>query len=181
MMMRKFQTARYNVSGVQTPADGWMHVRSHVTLPDAEAGGGWIQGREPFHATEVRRISRQRSFTVPFNGAALFLCLLFVAFGAAALSKAVKKAEITKNIVSMEESIDTTLRDNAELTLEVAAARDSAHISYLAVQNLGMIDSKTVEAVPVVAPETRPAKTAQTTQVHSSFYDARDGMISGSR
>ena len=181
MMMRKFQKAPYSVSGVQTPSEGWMHVRSHVTVPDGEAGESWSLGREPYHATEVRRIRRQRSFTVPFNGAALFLCLLFVAFGAAALSKAAKKAEITRNIETMEESIVQAIQDTAELSLEVAAARDSAHISYLAVQNLGMIDSKTVEAVPVVAPETRPANTVQTLLVHSSFYVARDGTVSGSR
>ena len=113
MIMRKQRDIRYNVSGVQTPGDGWLNVRSHVTLPDAEAGGGWIQDREPFHATEVRRVNRQRTDTVPLNGAALFLCLLFVAFGVVTLNRVIKKAEIAKNIAVMEDSIASTILDNS--------------------------------------------------------------------
>ncbi len=175
MMMQQRSAVRYNVSGVQNAAGLCMNVRSHVTLPDADAGVEY-DPREPFRTGEPVRAAKLRNCQVPVNLAALMLCALFVVFGIAIVGKAIRRAELSKDISAMRENIAITIQDNARLTLEVAAARDSAHISYLAVQNLGMVDSKSVEAVPVIAPETRPNQAAQTTQANSW-----DGMISGSR
>ena len=177
MMMHQRKSVRYNVSGVQSAAGQRMNVRSNVTLPDAEAGMEWEEDREPFRADLAAKIAQKRSYDVPVHVAALILCAMFVVFGIAVIGKMVKKTEISKRITNMRQNIALTVQENQQLTLEVAAARDSAHISYMAVQNLGMVDSNSVEAVPVVAPETRPNLTAQTTQ--TSLWEG--GMITGSR
>ena len=174
--MQQRRAVRYNVSGVQCVGGQRMNVRSNVTLPDAEAGMEWTDEREPFRCTEAVRIPKRRSFQMPVHLAALILCALFVLFGIAAVNKLARKAQITKDITAMRENIALTIQENARLTLEVAAARDSAHISYMAVQTLGMVDSNSVEAVPVIAPDTRPDLAAQTAQA-----GVWDGMISGSR
>lgn len=176
MMMHQRNSVRYKVSGVQSAAGQRMNVRSNVTLPNAEAGMEWEEDREPFRASDARKIAQKRSYDVPVHIAALILCALFVAFGIAVISKVTRKSEISKAITDMRSNIALTVQENQQLSLEVAAARDSAHISYMAVQSLHMVDSNSVEAVPVVAPETRPNLAAQTPQ--TGFWD---GMISGSR
>ena len=174
--MHQRKSVRYKVSGVQSAAGQRMNVRSNVTLPDAEAGMEWAEDREPFRADDVAKIVQKRSYDVPVHIAALILCALFVAFGIATVGKMARKSKISKEISAIRENIALTVQENQHLALEVAAARDSAHISYMAVQTLGMVDSNAVEAVPVVAPETRPNQAAQTTQL-----SAWGGMISGSR
>ena len=177
-----FRRGRYGQSGAKAPQDELMQVRINVTLPDAEAGGTWAEGPEPFQATEVRRIQRQRTDTIPLNVAALVLCALFVVFGAAVVSRANKRAEISKSISAMNDSITATERDNSELSLAVAAARDYNHVSTMAEKELNMVRADTVQPVEIYAPETRPRQTVQTTLAGSSEpFDARDGMISGSR
>ena len=192
MMMRKLadflggrtlRRGRYGSSGAKGTDDDLMQVRINVTLPDAEAGGTWAEeDQQPFRATEVRRIQRQRACTVPLNAAALMLCALFVLFGAAVVSRAARRAEISKSISAMESSIEATRRDNSELSLAVAAARDYSHVSTMAEKELNMVKADLVQPVEIYAPETRPRQQAQTPLAGSSEpYDARDGIISGSR
>ena len=176
MMMHQRKSVRYKVSGVQFAAGQRMNVRSNVTLPDAEAGMAWEEDREPFRVSESAQIAQKRSYDVPVHIAALILCALFVLFGIAIIGKMIEKSQISKNITAMKSNIDLTNEENALLALEVAAARDKEHITYMATESLGMVKSNTAEAVPVIAPETRPHQAAQTTQTN-----AWDSMISGSR
>ena len=178
MMMQTNRAMRYNVSGVQPMAGQRINVRTNVTLPDAEAGREWEEERRPFRAPGNRVRTRRFNWNiqVPMHIAALCLCALFVAFGIAVVSKAARKAQISKDITAIRANISLTMQENAQLTLEVAAARDSAHISYQAVNYLEMVDASTVKAVPVVAPDTRPNQAAQTLPAYGW-----NGMISGSR
>ena len=103
-------------------------------------------------------------------------------FGAAVISRAVRRAEISKSISAMQSGIQATERDNSELALAVAAARDYNHVTTMAEKELNMVKADSVTPVEVYAPETRPRQTVQTTLAgFLELNDARDGMISGSR
>ena len=72
-----------------------------------------------------------------------------------------------------------TAWDNQRLELEIAECRDSSRICYRAVQELGTVSSAAVEAVPVVAPDTRPYQQRAVSAAVGSPSAA--GLISGSR
>ena len=178
--MQKGRNMQYVAAGVQAAPGMRMNVRSNVRLPDSEAGRVWAQERQPYHAVQVRQTG-PRTVSVPMNAALLFLCALFVVFGALALGKASQRAELSKKISAMESSIAQTERDNMLLAVQIAEARDSARISYAASQSLGMISSTGVEAVPILAPDTRPYENNAKAQTEASPNSAPGGMIAGSR
>ena len=72
------------------------------------------------------------------------------------------------------------MRDNVDLTVQVMEARDSSRICYAAAQNLGMVAATGVDAVLVVAPDTRPFEHESVWAVNSPF-SVQNGIISGSR
>lgn len=175
-MMQKGKM-QYAMAGVQAMPGMRMNVRSHVHVPDAEAGheGQW----QPYYATETQKLPR-RSATVPANVGIIFLCAVFLVFGILVLDKACQRAELSKNISAMENSITQTIIDNSQLTLQVMEARDSSRICYAAAQDLGMVAATGVDAIQVMAPETRP--NIQTgSLMENSPFSIEHGMITGSR
>lgn len=178
--MQKARNVQYVAAGIQAMPGMAMNVRSHVRLPDSEAGCSWAQERQPYYASQVQRPSR-RIVTVPINAALIFLCALFVLFGALAINKVSQKTEIAKRISAMESGIAQTQRDNKQLAVELSEARDSARISYAAAQSLGMISSAGVEAVQIEAPDTRPFENKTSAQRDLSPNSGLSGMIAGSR
>ena len=179
--MQKGRNMQYVMAGVQLAPGIRMNVRGNVRLPDSEAGHDDQRGRQPYYAAQVRSGRRSGSVTVPATAALIFLCGLILLFGFLILDKTVQKAELSKKISSMESGIRETEADNMKLARDLTSARDSARISYEASQKLGMISSSGVEAVPVMAPDTRPFDTAKTAQAENSLLSAGGGMISGSR
>lgn len=178
--MQKGKNLQYAMAGVQAMPGMRMNVRSHVRIPDAEVGYDADAQRQPYYATGPATPVSRRSATIPANIAAIFLCAIFLVCGVLILNKAVERAALTKNISAMEQGIVQTLQDNTQLAVEVMEARDSARICYAAAQNLGMVASTGVEAVPVVAPETRP-NLYMDSLVASSPLTISHGIISGSR
>lgn len=176
-MMQKGKTMQYAMAGVQAMPGMRMNVRSHVHVPDAEAG--YDGQRQPYYAAETQRLPR-RSATVPANVGIIFLCAVFLAFGIMVLDRACQRAELSKNISAMEGSIAQTIIDNSQLTLEVMEARDSSRICYAAAQDLGMVAATGVEAIQVMAPDTRPDIQAESLTENSPF-SVEHGMITGSR
>lgn len=168
---------QYAMAGVQAMPGMRMNVRSHVHVPDAEAGYDGQQ--QPYYAAETQRLPR-RSATVPANVGIIFLCAVFLAFGIMVLDRACQRAELSKNISAMEGSIAQTIIDNSQLTLEVMEARDSSRICYAAAQDLGMVAATGVEAIQVMAPDTRPDIQAESLTENSPF-SVEHGMITGSR
>lgn len=180
--MQKGKTLQYAMAGVQAAPGMRMNVQSHVRLPDSEAGYDDEMGRVPYYAAEVSARAARRSLTIPANIGLIFLCALLVAFGVMIVGKVSARVKLAKDISAMESSIVQTTRDNTLLALEVSSARDSARICYAATQTLGMIAASGVEAVPVVAPDTRPpVYTKAYTAAESSPYSVRNGIITGSR
>ena len=171
---------QYASAGVQKNDFNRLRVQSHVYLPDATAGMEQDpQDRKAFvHDGPVP--SSRRRFTVSRNAALIFLCVLFVVFGYQVLVRAVAKSQESKNISLMEQSIYNTILENQGYAVEVAQARDSSRICYRAVQELGMVSSAAVEAVPVVAPDTRPHDAYRYNTAAAASPSAA-GQISGSR
>lgn len=170
---------QYTVAGVQNNAmEAMMNVRGNVRLPDADAGRAADPERRAYvHDGPVP--SSKKVLTVNRNGALIFLCLLFVFFGVKILSRVARRSAESKNISAMENSIAATILENRDLEVKLTSVRDSSRICYYAVQNLGMVSSAAVEAVPVYAPDTRPYETAKMNPAQNSPSAA--GMISGSR
>lgn len=177
--MQKGKNVQYVAAGVQAMPGMRMNVRSNVRLPDSEAGGHTVMDQQPYYAGQVRPAAR-RPVTVPLNAALIVLCALFLVFGVMILSRASTRAELTKRITGMKNSIAQTEIDNARLRLEVMNARDSARISEAAEQSCGMTASKNVQTIPVIAPNTRPYETKLTVQADTSPI-AQDAQKLGSR
>lgn len=170
----------YAMAGVQAMPGMRMNVRSHVHVPDAEVGYDAQAERQPYFASDPQTPVSRRSATIPTQVGVIFLCAVFVAFGLMVLNKSAKRAELSKEISAMEQSIAQTLRDNTQLAVQVMEARDSARICYAAAQNLGMVAATGVDAVSIAAPETRPAASANGLTGNSPF-PAGYGTITGSR
>ena len=169
----------YAVAGVQQNNPGIrLNVQSHVRLPDSEAGGAEMPW-QPYYAGQVAPAPR-RHLTVPSRIAAVVLCVMAVVFGGLIISRMSRKAQLARDMTVMENAILQTMKDNQDLAVQVAEARDSARVCFLAVQNLGMIASTGVEPVLVVAQDTRPDQPRMTAQ-ETSPYSAREGVIIGSR
>lgn len=178
--MQKGKTMQYAAAGVQSTPGMRMNVRSHVRIPDAEAGSENRMERQPYYATGSQKPVSHRSATLPTHVALIFLTAVFVFFGSLVLHKAVQRAQLSKDISAMETSIAKTLQDNTLLAVDVMKARDSSRICYAAAQRLGMVASSGMEAVPVQAPDTRPVNNMYSMTV-SSPLAVQQGSISGSR
>ena len=178
--MQKGKYTQYAVAGIPSTPGMRMNVRSNVRVPDSEAGGGMEYDRQPYYAETSQIVSPRRSITIPAHIGVIFLCAVFVIFGTMVLLRACERAELSKRISSMESSISQTIRDNTQLAVEVMEARDSARICYAAAQNLGMVAATGVDAVPVIAPDTRPFSNGSG-PTESSPFSAGHGIITGSR
>ncbi len=172
------RTMRYAQAGVHMNAGCMMNVRSHVSLPDAEAGRERDTDRQAYvHTGPVP--SSKRVIRIPVKWVAAMLGVLVLIFVYRIGGKLNQRASETKQISSMEQAIVATIRENMDLEAKIAVCRDSSRICYRAVQELGMVSSAAVNAVPVTAPDTRPyePKTVST----SAASPVAAGLISGSR
>lgn len=173
------QKSQYATAGVQLSPGICMNVRSHVRVPDSEAGRN--DGPKPFEARgEQKSISRHPG-TMPAAYAMLLLTVAFVLFGTLVILRVSEKAALSKDVTALETRIADTIRNNSELTVQVMQARDSARIGYEAVQTIGMIAASGVDSVPVTAPDTRPGNSVYGSQTGSSPLPAELGILSGSR
>lgn len=170
---------QYATAGKHAVQADMMHVRGNVYLPYADAGRA-EEGRRQAYVHDGPVPSSKRYWTVNRNGALVFLCLLFVFFGVKILTRVAARANESKNISAMQSSIAATIEENQRLAVKVAKARDSSRICYSAVQDLGMVSSAAVEAVPVIAPDTRPYGTMPLTTAAQTSPSAA-GYITGSR
>lgn len=172
------RSMRYAQAGVHAAPGGMMHVRSHVVLPDAEAGRERDGDRQAYvHRGPVP--SSRRVIRIPVSWAAVILGVLALFFVIKIGGKLNQRASESKQISSMEQAIVATIRENMELETQVAKCRDSSRICYRAVQELGMVSSAAVNAVPVTAPDTRPFEQKSVSTAAAS--PAVPGLISGSR
>lgn len=172
------RSMRYAQTGVHQSNEKMMNVRSCVFLPDADAGRERDAGRQAYvHSGPIP--VRRRTVTVPLSWALIFLAALSLVFVVRIGDRLSRRAGETRQIASMEKAIFATILENQQLEKDIAECRDSSRICYRAVQELGMMSSAAVEAVPVVAPDTRPFE-HNTVSVAAASPSAA-GLISGSR
>ena len=154
--MYKGKCGQFVTAGVQGTPTMRLNVRSNVRLPDSEVGGSWYaDDQKPFYAETIQPKKRE-PMTIPLNAALIFLCVLFVVFGALALNRVFRKTALAKNIHAMSQSIEETKTKIESLTLQVKEARDSARIGFDASHKLQMIAASEAETIAVQAPGTRP-------------------------
>ncbi|MBR3015840.1 MAG: hypothetical protein IKH57_01975 [Clostridia bacterium] len=180
-MMYKSKCGQFAAAGIQTTPSMRLNVRSNVRLPDSEVGGSWYaDDQKPFYA-ETIQVQKRGPLTVPLNTALLFLCVLFVVFGALALNRVIRKTAIAKDIHAMTQSIEETKIRIDGLTLQVKEARDSARIGYDASHRLQMVAASEAETVAVHAPSTRPFGEAYPTGTEVSPASIQGVQTIGSR
>lgn len=175
--MQREKNMTYATAGVQMGAGIEMNVRSHVFIPDAEAGCEEV--RSHYHAGY--QVVRKKEITLSRNHAAILLLILAGILTLIVGLKAVRYAETTQEYRTTMNRIESTVKANEKSTEELAKARDSHRIRYLATTEYGMVPADTVESIPVVAPQTRTqnSNTNGLTAEHP-FADGY-GMLSGSR
>ena len=154
--MYKGKKGKYVTAGVQKTPSMPFGVAATVHLPDSEVGAAWYDpNQKPFYAETVMKQKRGPR-TMMLNTALILLCALFVVFGVMTLTRTVRKAALAKDISAMEQAILELQRENADLALQVAQARDLARISYDAVNRLQMVASGEADTIAIHAPDTRP-------------------------
>lgn len=173
------RSMRYATAGVHQNNSGMMNVRWTVSLPDADAGRERDEENRRAYVHQGPVPSSRRVWRVPLSWALLFLGALTLVFVVKIGTRLSARANESRQIASMEQAIINTIRENQELTLEIAKCRDSSRICYRAVQELGMMSSAAVEAVPVVAPDTRPFEHFSVSA--SAGSPSALGLSSGSR
>ncbi len=176
--MQKGKNAQYAVAGVQTMPGIEMNVRSHVWVPDAEAG--YETDRTPFNAHQIKPRFSGQAATIPCYAGVLFLSTVLIVCLALVGTRVSRMKQTSDQISAMEQAIVQTIADNSQLTVEVMQAQDSSRICYAAAQELGMVAATGVEVQYVVAPNTRPFA-IQTAATENSPFSVGHGTISGSR
>lgn len=175
------QRSSYAIAGVQFQPGMRMNVRSHVRMPDAEAGTP-DQRQQYFAEGAPVSISRQplmirRSLAV----AVLVIAALVVM---AILGVKMYTLYGLRNELSGNQQIfRETEAALAEMDLKVAEARSPVRISYAAEQEYHMISSSAVEPVPLTAPYTRyeQQNAYNSGSRENSPFSPSQGMIIGSR
>lgn len=125
----------YATAGGQYAQDDYFHVSANVYVPDGDAGTDSASCYR-HHASKHRR---KGPATLPVRSAALLLTVLALICGVTVGGKLHARKELSLSISAMQKSMDATRRDNLALTEEVAQARDSSRVCYIAVNEFGMI------------------------------------------
>lgn len=174
--MQRGKTMTYATAGVQMSAGIEMNVRSHVFIPDAEAGSENI--RSYFQAGN--QVERKKEITISRNRAAVMLLILAGILALIIGIKALSYAQLSGTYNNTMDRIEAINKLNIESTEALANARDSHRIRYRATTEFGMVPADAVESIPVVAPQTRPNQNTNGLTAEHPFADGH-GMLSGSR
>ncbi|MBR6753045.1 MAG: hypothetical protein IKM05_03330 [Clostridia bacterium] len=174
--MQRGKTMTYATAGVQMSAGIEMNVRSHVYIPDAEAGSEY--SRDYFQAGN--QVERKKEITISRNRAAVMLLVLAAVLALVIGIKALSYAQLSGTYSDTMGRIEAIHQQNINSTEELAKARDSHRIRYRATTEFGMVPADAVESIPVVAPQTRPNQNTNGLTAEHPFADGY-GMLSGSR
>lgn len=175
--MQRGRNWMYATAGVQMGPGIEMNVRSHVYIPDAEAGSEQV--RSHYQAGTMPQQKKELKLTR--NAAAMLLLVLAVILTIFMGTKALEYARLSgkyRDTVTRIESVNTANQNSAQA---LAEARDINRIRYLATTEYGMVSVKSVETIPVTAPATRAAESYTNGQPANSPFAGGQGIISGSR
>lgn len=176
---RYVPTSRFQVSSrVYLPA-GEVDPRTGLLLPERQyrrRTQGLYLEREGLEREErrlldaVARENAKGGYRVSMRFCIVVTALVLFFFGIVLLSQQGMIAERQKAINRLERSARDYRAQNVSLQEEIGKACDSNTICYAAARNLGMVPADTVEAVELVAQDTRPspAQTARTATVQES-------------
>lgn len=176
--MQKGKSMQYAMAGVQMAPGVHMNVRSNVQIPDAEAGAQYDVGRHPYQAGQGS-FQKKEPATLPYRVAIPFLMILFLLFSGLIAGKLIHRVQLNDEYKKTETHLAELNEKNAELQMEVNTNRSRAAISYKA-QSYGLIPVDGVNAVMIVAPDTRPNQETNVLTGSSPLSDGH-GFISGSR
>lgn len=174
--MQRGKTMAYATAGVQMSAGIEMNVRSHVYIPDAEAGNE--DSRDYFQAGN--QVERKKEITMSRNRAAVILLALAAVLALVIGIKALSYANLSGVYSDTMKRIEAVNQQNIDSAEKLAEARDSHRIRYRATSEFGMVPADAVESIPVVAPQTRPNQNTNGLTAENPFADGY-GMLSGSR
>ncbi len=156
--------SQYAMSGAQPVPRQRITVSSHVFIQDGDAGAA----QKIYQATQDEIKSNQKKLSLPMRTALLILGAGVLAILIALMCFTAQKIALEQQISSMNKVIETIEAENHELDIQLVSARDSAIISYKAVQELGMVSAETAETYYVTAPDTRPIMSQSTTAYSAS-------------
>ena len=171
------QRSSYAVAGVQMQQGIRMNVRSHVFVPDAEAGGG--DQRQQYFA-DTAKASRE-PVTVRWSFALCLAVAVFLFMAVLIGFRAVTLDRLSDRINDDNEQIQNTEGKIEALKDDVADAQDVMRIAYIAEQEYDMIRADQADVVPVKVPETRNNDAYTSGSREGSPLSPDHGMISGSR
>lgn len=176
------QRSSYAAAGVQLAPGICMNVRSHVYMPDSEAG--YENDRQQYFAQGKETVISRNAPTIPTSYAVLLLAVVLGIFACLVGGRLIHRAQLSRSVSENSLQIAQTELSISQLNVDVAKARDSARIAYMAVQDIGMVAASGVESIPVTAPNTRPGsveKQYTSGMLGSSPLSNGLEMISGSR
>ncbi len=175
--MQRVKNMMYATAGVQMVPGIEMNVRSHVFMPDAEAGSE--NQRSHYRADHV--VERRREASLSWNACCVFFAALILVLGLCVGMKYAKLSQLTGEYTANQAEMQQTRLSNLQKSEELAQARDINRIRYLASNNYNMVSAVSVESIPVVAPDTRVANDITNGQTASSPLAGGYGIYTGSR
>ena len=139
----------YSVAGRQAQPQQRLKVKSSVHVPNADIGESF-DGRMSYSAPD-NVYCRKCSFDVSAHTAVMLIVMMMMVISTLVKKQAVMNTcnDIINGMYAVQAEID-------EVMPQVMKARDSANICYKAAQQLGMVASQGVEAIEILAPNTRP-------------------------
>lgn len=175
--MQRGKNMMYATAGVQMAPGIQMNVRSHVFVPDAEAGS---ENQYSYYQAGAV-VERKQDVYISRNRAAVIILILFAVLALLVGAKGLQYARLNQRLRMTEIKIQEVKEANLLNAAPLAEARDMNRIRYKATKEYGMVSIHSVESIPVIAPETRgnPSYTNGLT-ADSPFADGY-GMITGSR
>lgn len=144
----------YSVAGRQAQPQERLKVKSSVHVPNAEIGESF-DGRMSYSAPD-NVYCRKRSFDVSAHTAVLLIGVTLFVMMMLVISTLVKKQAIVSTCNDIVNNMYAVQAEIDQVMPSVMEARNSATICYKAAQQLGMVASQGVEAIEIIAPDTRP-------------------------
>ena len=144
----------YSVAGRQAQSQQRLFVKSNVHVPNADIGESY-DGRMSYSAPD-HVYCRKRTYDVSLHTAVLLIGVTLFVMMMLVISTLVKKQAIVNTCNDIVNNMYAVQAEIDEVMPYVMEARNSATICYKAAQQLGMVASQGVEAIEIIAPDTRP-------------------------
>lgn len=175
--MQRAKNMMYATAGIQQAPGIAMNVRSHVVIPDAEAGNR--EQRSHYRAEET--VERSRELTLSRNVAHAFWAILAAVMCLFVLCKHIQRNNLAADLKTARDKTIVQHEELAKLDEKLTKARDDNRIRYSASNDYHMVTAESVVSIPVTAPVTRYANNLTNGQTASSPLADGHGMIAGSR